>query len=102
MEWGNGWIKRHAAACAAAKKPCVFEEYGMMDEEKCSQEMDWQKVALETKGSAADMYWQYGDKISTGQTADDKFTVFRDTENWDCMVNVHGQNVKKLPTGNGL
>jgi mannan endo-1,4-beta-mannosidase len=102
LEWGNDWIKRHSAACVAAKKPCLFEEYGVMAEEKCSQETGWQKVSLETKGNAGDMYWQYGDKISTGQTADDQFTVFRNTENWNCMVNVHGQNVKKLPAGNGL
>ena len=26
FDWGNGWVKSHAAACAAAGKPCVFEE----------------------------------------------------------------------------
>ena len=25
-EWGNGWIEAHGAACAAAGKPCLFEE----------------------------------------------------------------------------
>lgn len=25
-DWGNGWVEAHAAACAAAGKPCVFEE----------------------------------------------------------------------------
>jgi mannan endo-1,4-beta-mannosidase len=27
-DWGNGWVTNHAAACVAAKKPCLFEEYG--------------------------------------------------------------------------
>jgi hypothetical protein len=25
-DWGNKWIADHAAACAAANKPCFFEE----------------------------------------------------------------------------
>jgi mannan endo-1,4-beta-mannosidase len=39
------------------------------------------------------MYWQYGDQISSGPTADDKNTVFRGTKNWQCMVEAHGQDV---------
>ena len=73
-----------------------------MAEEKCSQETGWQKVSLETKGLAGDMYWQYGDNLSTGPSADDQFTVFRSSENWKCMVENHGANIKKLPRGNGM
>lgn len=25
-EWGNPWVQAHGAACAAAGKPCLFEE----------------------------------------------------------------------------
>lgn len=27
-DWGTLWVKEHAAACVAANKPCLFEEYG--------------------------------------------------------------------------
>jgi mannan endo-1,4-beta-mannosidase len=98
LEWGNKWIQNHAAACVAANKPCLFEEYGVMAEEKCSQETGWQKLSIKTKGVAGDMYWQYGDTISNGPTADDRFTVFRGSKNWECMVDSHGQEIKSLPT----
>lgn len=29
-EWGSLWVKEHAAACVAANKPCLFEEYGKL------------------------------------------------------------------------
>jgi mannan endo-1,4-beta-mannosidase len=80
----------------AAKKPCLFEEYGVMAEEKCSQQTGWQNLAINTKGVAGDMYWQYGDNISSGLTADDRFTVFRGSKNWDCMVDAHGKDIRRL------
>jgi mannan endo-1,4-beta-mannosidase len=93
LDWGERWIQNHAAQCVKVNKPCLFEEYGVMAAEKCSKELGWQKVALQTKGVAGDMYWQYGDQISTGKTADDQFTVFRNSKNWDCMVVQHGKNI---------
>ena len=80
----------------AVNKPCLFEEYGVMAPEKCSQERGWQKTSLKTQGIAGDMYWQYGDNISSGPTADDRFTVFRGSKNWECMVDSHGQDIKSL------
>lgn len=93
LDWGERWIQNHAAQCVKANKPCLFEEYGVMAAEKCSKEPGWQKVSLRTKGVAGDMYWQYGDLISTGRTKDDQFTVFRKSKNWDCMVVQHGRNI---------
>ena len=29
-DWGSSWVTDHAAACAAANKPCLFEEYGKL------------------------------------------------------------------------
>ncbi|KAF2404923.1 glycoside hydrolase [Trichodelitschia bisporula] len=82
--WGNTWIQNHAKACIAAKKPCVFEEYGMMDTDKCPTLEGWQRLSSQTPGMAGDMYWQYGDKLSIGDTADDKFTIYRNSPNWKC------------------
>ncbi|KAF2668139.1 putative mannan endo-1,4-beta-mannosidase A [Microthyrium microscopicum] len=98
VAWGNSWIQHHAAVCVANNKPCLFEEYGVMASEKCSQETGWQATALKTRGIAGDQYWQYGDTVSTGKTADDKFTVYKDTANWNCMVEAHGKNIKASKT----
>jgi mannan endo-1,4-beta-mannosidase len=56
-DWGNGWVTNHGAACVAAEGP-------------------WQKTALATSGIADDMFWQWGDTLSGGQTADDRNTIF--------------------------
>jgi mannan endo-1,4-beta-mannosidase len=93
LDWGDRWIRNHAAQCVKVNKPCLFEEYGVMAGEKCSQERGWQKVSLATKGVAGDMFWQYGDQISIGKTADDNFTVYRNTKNWDCMILQHGKDI---------
>jgi mannan endo-1,4-beta-mannosidase len=92
-EDGLTWIKDHAAVCVAAKKPCIFEEYGLVTAEKCDKMTGWQNQSLQSKGMAADMYWQYGDTISTGQTSDDGNTVFRGTKNWDCLITDHGKRI---------
>jgi mannan endo-1,4-beta-mannosidase len=65
-----------------------------MADEKCSQETGWQKTSLGTRGVAGDMYWQYGDSISSGRTPDDKFTMYRGTKNWECMVQAHGKAIQ--------
>ena len=64
-----------------------------MAAEKCSQERGWQTVSLATNGVAGDMYWQYGDQISVGKTTDDKFTVYRNSKSWDCMILQHGKDI---------
>jgi mannan endo-1,4-beta-mannosidase len=95
IEDGLTWIKDHADVCVAAKKPCIFEEYGLVTEEKCDKMTGWQKQSLQSKGMAADMYWQYGDTISTGKTSDDKNTVYRGTKNWDCLITDHGKRITR-------
>lgn len=64
--WANGWISAHGAACAAAGKPCLLEEYGVTSNHY-SVEAPWQQTALDTEGVAGDLYWQYGDTLSTGK-----------------------------------
>ncbi|CAG8891683.1 unnamed protein product [Penicillium nalgiovense] len=88
FDWGNGWVASHGAACAAAGKPCLFEEYGATSDH-CSIEAPWQKTALETTGVAGDLYWQYGDTLSSGKSADDGNTIYYGTSEFTCLVTDH-------------
>ncbi|KAI2603947.1 glycoside hydrolase family 5 protein [Hypoxylon fragiforme] len=87
-EWGNPWVQAHGAACAAAGKPCLFEEYGSTSDH-CGIEGKWQKTALATKGLAADLFWQLGTTLSTGQTHNDGFTIYTGSSEWTCLVTDH-------------
>lgn len=86
--WGDGWITAHGAACAAAGKPCLLEEYGVTSNH-CSVEAPWQQTALDTIGIAADLFWQYGDTLSTGQSPNDGNTIYYDTSDFVCLVTDH-------------
>jgi mannan endo-1,4-beta-mannosidase len=86
-EWGNEWIENHAKICEALGKPCVLEEFGFSN--TCSVELAWEITALKTKGTGGDMFWQYGDTLSTGQTHQDGNTVFYLDDLWQCMVAPH-------------
>ncbi|KAJ6104000.1 hypothetical protein N7523_010320 [Penicillium sp. IBT 18751x] len=90
--WGNGWIKAHGAACAAAGKPCLLEEYGVTSNH-CSVEAPWQQTALQTTGIAADLYWQYGDTLSTGKSPDDGNTIYYGTSDFLPLDEEHGHTV---------
>ncbi|CAN8097801.1 unnamed protein product [Discula destructiva] len=87
--WGDLWVTTHGAACKAAGKPCLLEEYG--GNNNCTVENPWQQYALNTTGIAADMFWQYGDTLpsTNSQTSQDGNTVYYDQGNWDCMVTEH-------------
>ncbi|KAE8153324.1 glycoside hydrolase family 5 protein [Aspergillus avenaceus] len=86
--WGNGWVSSHGAACKAAGKPCLFEEYGVTSDH-CNIEKPWQQTALNTTGLAADLYWQYGDQLSGGQSPDDGNTIYYGTDQFKCLVTDH-------------
>jgi mannan endo-1,4-beta-mannosidase len=86
--FGNGYITAHAKACAAAQKPCLMEEYGVTSD-KCNIEVQWQRTALSAKGIGADLYWQCGDKLSTGNSPDDEFTVYYGSDDFKCVVTDH-------------
>ncbi|KAJ6098499.1 hypothetical protein N7467_000034 [Penicillium canescens] len=87
-DWGNGWITSHGAACAAAGKPCLFEEYGVTSDH-CTIEAPWQATALLATGVAADLYWQYGDTLSYGQSPNDGNTFYYGTSDFTCLVTDH-------------
>ncbi|KAL2794005.1 glycoside hydrolase superfamily [Aspergillus keveii] len=86
--WGNQWVQDHAAVCESLGKPCLFEEYGIKDTH-CTDELAWQDTAFAADGVAADLFWQFGDTLSGGETADDRYTVFYGTDDWECLVTDH-------------
>ncbi|KAL2821839.1 glycoside hydrolase superfamily [Aspergillus cavernicola] len=86
--WGNQWIQDHAAVCESLGKPCLFEEYGIKDAH-CTDELVWQATSLATTGMAADLFWQVGDTLSGGQTANDHYTVYYGSSDWTCVVTDH-------------
>lgn len=85
------WIQSHAAACVAAKKPCLFEEYGTTNSH--SIEAGWQSTTLNTAGNGADLFWQLGDTLSTGQTHNDGYTIYYGTSEWNTLVTQHVQAI---------
>jgi len=87
-DWGNAWITNHGAACVAAGKPCILEEYGVTSS-KPAAEGPWQTTALATNGIAGDMFWQYGDTLSTGNSPDDGNTIFYGTSDYTTLVTDH-------------
>ncbi|KAJ5578131.1 uncharacterized protein N7459_007095 [Penicillium hispanicum] len=88
--WGNEWIKAHAQICDAAGKPCLFEEYGIKDDH-CSDSLKWQKTALET--NAGDLFWQYGQQLSTGPSPNDHYTIYYGTADFKCAVSAHVSDI---------
>ena len=87
-DWGNSWIANHGSVCASIGKPCILEEYGVTSS-KASVEGAWQTTALGTNGTAGDMFLQYGDTLSTGQTTDDGYTIFYGTSDYTSSVTNH-------------
>ncbi|KAI1743375.1 glycoside hydrolase superfamily [Xylaria scruposa] len=87
-DWGNKWITAHAAACKAAGKPCLFEEYGVSSNH-CAVEGPWQKTALSSSGISGDLFWDLGVTLSTGQSANDGNTIYTGTSDWTCLVTNH-------------
>jgi mannan endo-1,4-beta-mannosidase len=92
IEFGNQWVEDHAAACAAAGKPCMFEEYGAMGDH-CALQRQWQKTSVAAAGSGADLFWQFGDTTSNGKSHDDGFTVYYDSADWKCLVTDHVSSI---------
>lgn len=91
-QWGNEWIENHAKVCDALGKPCVLEEFGF--DNTCSIELAWETTALETKGTGGDMFWQYGDELSSGKSHQDGNTVYYQDDLWKCMVEPHIEPIK--------
>ncbi|OJJ00890.1 hypothetical protein ASPVEDRAFT_51938 [Aspergillus versicolor CBS 583.65] len=97
-DWGNLWVTSHGAACEAAGKPCLFEEYGVTSDH-CAIEKPWQTTALNTTGVSGDLYWQYGDTLNTGQSPDDGNTFYYGSEEFECLVTEHIEAIKASGRG---
>ncbi|KAL5343990.1 putative mannan endo-1,4-beta-mannosidase F [Aspergillus crustosus] len=91
-DWGNLWARTHGAACAAAGKPCLFEEYGAPSDH-CAIEVPWQTTAVSTTGIAGDLFWQWGDALSTGQTHNDGNTIYYGSADYVCLVTDHLERI---------
>jgi mannan endo-1,4-beta-mannosidase len=91
--WGSPWIANHGAICVKVGKPCILEEYGVTTN-KTAVEGPWQATALSTAGIAGDMYWQYGDTLSSGRTSDDGNTIYYGSSDFDTLVTQHVSNIK--------
>lgn len=87
QSWGNEWVTNHAAACAAVGKPCLLEEFGASD--NCTIESSWQATALKSTGTGGDLFWQYGDTLSTGETSQDGNTIYYGEDLYTCLVTDH-------------
>lgn len=83
--WAQGWITSHAAAAAAIGKPVIMEEYGPVNH---TTDLSWQAWVMSTN-TAGDMYWQYGDTLSTGKTSDDGNTIYYGSAEYNTLVIPH-------------
>jgi len=71
----------------------LFEEYGVTSDH-CSIEAPWQKTALSQEGVSSDLYWQYGDTLSTGQSPNDGNTFYYGTDEFECLVTDHVEDIQ--------
>ena len=83
--WGSSWITAHATAGVAANKPVILEEYGS---DTHADEAAWQATVL-AGTVAGDLFWQYGDTISSGQTANDGYTIYYGTSEFTTLVSLN-------------
>jgi mannan endo-1,4-beta-mannosidase len=85
--WGPLWIEAHATAAAQVGKPVIAEEYGSLT---ITDELPWQAEVLATN-TAGDMWWQYGDTLSTGETSNDGYAIYYGTALYEQMVIPHAE-----------
>lgn len=65
---------------------------GAMDNH-CQVQRPWQETSIAADGMAADLFWQYGDTISTGTSHDDGFTIYYGDSDWKCLVDDHVESI---------
>jgi mannan endo-1,4-beta-mannosidase len=62
---------------------------------QCAIEKQWQNAALNATGIAADLYWQFGDTLSSGPSPDDGNTFYYGSEEFECLVTNHIEAIEK-------
>jgi hypothetical protein len=55
--------------------------------------LTWQTIALNTYGIAGDLFWQYGDTISYGETPQDENTIYYNTSAYEQVVTEHIERI---------
>ncbi|PGH20733.1 hypothetical protein AJ80_03493 [Polytolypa hystricis UAMH7299] len=87
-EWGNQWIADHQAACKAAGKDCILEEYGVGEDgaTRTTHMTNWHNTLKGDGGVPGDMFWQFGLQLSNGPTHDDTFTIYNTESNFQSLV----------------
>jgi mannan endo-1,4-beta-mannosidase len=80
--WGPLWVTAHATVATSVGKPVIAEEYGSTTH---SDEASWHTTMLSTN-TAGDMFWQYGDTLSSGQSANDGYTIYYGTSEYTTLV----------------
>ncbi|KAF3314749.1 hypothetical protein TWF173_004559 [Orbilia oligospora] len=85
--WGNTWIQEHASAATSAGKPYILEEYGVTSN-RGSVYGSWYNTILGSE-TAGDMYWQFGETLSSGQTHNDGFTIYYSSSEFNSLVGPH-------------
>ncbi|RDL37498.1 putative Mannan endo-1,4-beta-mannosidase A [Venustampulla echinocandica] len=92
--FGSTWFANHGTVCAKVGKPCIGEEYGATSN-KPGAMVPWQTTSLNTPGLAGDMFWQYGDTLSTGKTHDDGYTLYYGSSDYNTLVTDHVSAINK-------
>lgn len=59
------------------------------ESDHCNVEKPWQQASLATEGVAGDLFWQWGDTLSTGQTHNDGNTIYYGSADAKCLVTDH-------------
>lgn len=62
----------------------------------CSVEKTWQQasLALATTGMAGDLFWQWGDNLSSGRSSDDGNTIYYGSSDATCLITDHVNAIK--------
>lgn len=97
--WGSEWILQHDAACRAAGKLCVLEEYGALAD-KVANMQPWQETVLcDTTNIAYDSFWQF--RATDGVGATDGYTLYYNTSDYQVLATQHAEAMlAKIPVAN--
>ncbi|EWC44386.1 hypothetical protein DRE_01212 [Drechslerella stenobrocha 248] len=88
-DWGNQWIKDHAAQADALNKPMLFEEYGVTRSTGLRDTYHQQyHDTVFANNIAGDMFWQFGTTVPNwGKSYDDGYSIYpADTYQWKTFV----------------
>lgn len=64
----------------------------------CTEEKPWQQAsrALHMDGMGGDAFWQWGDRLSSGQTHNDGHTIYYGSSDATCLITDHIKAINAL------